>query len=870
VVDASEDVPTRDRTRASTSDDALQATAGHAAGDRIGRYLLTDRLGAGAMGEVWVATDPQLEREIAIKLVHPRLARDPDVSARMVREARAMAKLSHRGVIAIHDAGDADGQLFLAMELVRGRTLGAALRDRSANSLRDWRRSLATVLDAGRGLAAAHAAGVLHRDFKPDNVMVDVRGRVCVGDFGLATLGRAPQRPSRPGELAAITESTLTMTGALLGTPAYMSLEQLRGDVIDARADQFSFCVVAYEALYGERPFAIAAADAANIAVLADVLSSGAIRPPPARSHVPAQVRAILVRGLAADPTERWPDLETVIAALAAELHTEPRGWRGRAPAIAIAIGGVVIAAAIAWLLRGTGRSPPTATTSKATSLGPVPLRALLAASPTNRIAIGTDRIEVRDLTSGTPRSAPLTSTIQDWVQHIELQGEDVVRWSVRIHPGISRWDLARAGKPIDEPNPPAGAWLATLAEGDLVQFANVPALELVRDGRRLRAWPFDPTRLDQIAVSPSRRRFAYPSGDRFGLRILVEDTDDNLSWCSPRIADLTSFAWLDDHTLVYGSAATHSIEQVSLTPMGFSAPHTVHSLATGFAARIVATATSLVYIAIEPTTRVRLIGRAAAGVRDLDPSVSAELGWTADGAYVTWNRATHALERRSETAAPVSLPVQLDAEPVNATFADGVALVTERASGGRQLVAIELETGTVLWREPIGQTFAARCARDLVAPCFVAERTQDLAERYQILALDPRTGVAIGAALSTGPLEDFAVSADGDRILVAEGTNVLQELDRHGARITLTEVKDVKLIRSVAYAPDGGVVLAGTLSIGSYAVGRLDGDVFMASTVAGGEILSLVRPSPVSGELLTLGRTLTTELWQVARPDRE
>ena len=137
----------------SGSTDPFESTRALTRGTIIGRYQLTARLGAGAMGEVWAATDPQLERQIAIKLVHPRLACDPVVSARMLREARAMAKVSHRAVIAIHDAGEVDGRLFLAMELVRGRTLGAALKARTPAELADWQRWLAIMIEAGRGLA---------------------------------------------------------------------------------------------------------------------------------------------------------------------------------------------------------------------------------------------------------------------------------------------------------------------------------------------------------------------------------------------------------------------------------------------------------------------------------------------------------------------------------------------------------------------------------------------------------------------------------------------------------------------------------------------------------------------------------------------
>jgi len=142
-------------------------------GTQLARYQLITRLGAGAMGEVWTANDPELDRTIAIKLVHPKFGSSPYLAGRLKREARAMAKVSHPGVVVIHDVGEVDGQLFLAMEFVRGRTLGGLLRERGETSGADWRRWLAIMIEAGRGLAAAHAAGVLHRDFKPDNACED-------------------------------------------------------------------------------------------------------------------------------------------------------------------------------------------------------------------------------------------------------------------------------------------------------------------------------------------------------------------------------------------------------------------------------------------------------------------------------------------------------------------------------------------------------------------------------------------------------------------------------------------------------------------------------------------------------------------------
>ena len=832
---------------------------GRTSGMHVGRYRLRSRLGAGAMGEVWVATDPQLERDVAIKLVHPLLARQPDISARMVREARAMAKVSHRSVIAIHDAGEADGHLFLAMELVRGRTLGALLRERSADDLRDWRRWLAMALDAGRGLAAAHAAGVLHRDFKPDNVMVDEHGRVCVGDFGLATLGAiAPPADAAARGASDLLDPSLTMAGALLGTPGYMSLEQLRGEPIDARADQFSFCATAYEAVYGEAPFAIASEDLANIVMLEQALAANAIRPAPADTRVPDELRKILLRGLASSPAARWPDLDALLAALGHVLS--PRSVKSpRAIVAAIAGAALLVVAISMWLVTRAGPAP------QAVSLGSIPLHAVLAMSPDGRLAIGTDQVEIRDLAKSNAPSIATGLGSAGWVQGLQFDSNDVLRWSMQSTPAVWRWSISQRGAPTSEPAQTPGTWLASMAGGDLVVRLGQPSstLALVRGDRTLRAWALDPGWNDQVAVSPSRRRFAYATGDRFGGRIVVASVAGDETWRSPQVSDLSAFAWLDDHTLLYSSADVPAIDAFDVD--GERPPYVVHRLPSGFAGRIAVGANRIVYLLIEPKTRVRLMGRNPPNVRDLDPSVAAgELGWLADGSYVTWHRTSYDLERVAPDGKHTRLGTSLAAEPANATFAGGLALIAERGVGGRQLVAVDLASGKIAWSAAPGQSIAARCARDLVAPCFVAQRDHEAAERYEIVPLDPTSGKTIGAPVYRGPLEDFAISADGHHILVADGGATLTELDDGGARISTSSLHDVLRVRSVAYDPSGGILIAGSGTIGNYVVGHLDGTTFATYDVAGGEILSLVRPSPVSDQLLAQGRTLTASLWDV------
>ena len=299
-------------------------------GAGIGRYIVVDKLGAGAMGVVYAAYDPELDRKVAVKLVHAS-ARDPETGhARLLREAQALARVSDPNVVTVHDVGSHDGKVFVAMEFVQGVTL-----TRWMATPRPWQVMLHAMVRAGRGLAAVHAAGLVHRDFKPDNVMIGDDGRVRVMDFGLARVGAAGDGPRTAGDIEVITatgtgdtqvcdepaarsgpsgsapELRLTRTGALLGTPAYMAPELYHGRGADPRSDQFGLCVAIYEALYGQHPFA-----ATTLTGLVVAAMGGKVRAPPAGSRVPAAVHRAVLRGLAPRPEDRWPDVATLLVAL--------------------------------------------------------------------------------------------------------------------------------------------------------------------------------------------------------------------------------------------------------------------------------------------------------------------------------------------------------------------------------------------------------------------------------------------------------------------------------------------------------------------------------------------------------------------------
>ncbi|MBL9106274.1 MAG: protein kinase [Myxococcales bacterium] len=304
---------------------------GESAPVRIGRYKVEQKLGQGAMGVVYAAVDEQLGRTVALKVLHPVSSGDATGRARLLREAQAMARLRHDNVVQVYDVGahepGGEGeQVFVAMELAPGVTLDAWLKAEP----RAWPAVLAVFVQAGRALAAAHAAGVLHRDFKPENVLVDAGGRARVLDFGLA-------RALADADAGDSLSQPLTKAGSILGTPAYMAPEQLRGERVGPAADQFSFCVALYEGLYGERPFAaIPRFEAVRVTHV------------PKDSRVPEAVRRVLLRGLAHEPEGRYASMDALLAALPGQ-----SGPRRRARAVAAAVVGLVGLGLAAWQLAG-------------------------------------------------------------------------------------------------------------------------------------------------------------------------------------------------------------------------------------------------------------------------------------------------------------------------------------------------------------------------------------------------------------------------------------------------------------------------------------------------------------------------------------
>ncbi|HEY4178213.1 MAG TPA: serine/threonine-protein kinase [Kofleriaceae bacterium] len=346
-------------------------------GSRIGRFEVVEAIGRGGAGRVFAARDPDLDRVVALKVLHAE--NDSALSSdRLLREAQAAAKLAHPNVVAVHEVGVVPQGIFIAMERVVGSTLSTWLeKSRTRDEI------IGALIQAGRGIEAAHRAGIVHRDVKPSNILVGTDKRVRVTDFGLAAAWdgsvASPSDASSPSKLpvgdvalaltldatpvstsTAVTSSSrarstsmlderLTQTGTFLGTPAYMAPEQFLAATVGPAADQFALAIVAYEALCGERPFA-----GATVPELADNVVQGRRRAWPTGRNVPGRIRGAIDRALSVEPTKRWPDISAFIAELELELRPSRKKW------IAIAVAAGALGAGGAAFLAHGAAAPTT------------------------------------------------------------------------------------------------------------------------------------------------------------------------------------------------------------------------------------------------------------------------------------------------------------------------------------------------------------------------------------------------------------------------------------------------------------------------------------------------------------------------------
>ena len=306
---------------------------------RIGRYAVLSKIGEGGMGAVYAAFDEELDRRIAIKVLLKDRSHNR-ARQRIMREAQAMAKLSHPNVVHVYETGDFEGHIYVAMEYVKGVTL----KDWMDDPIHDRDERLKVLLEAGEGLAEAHAAGIIHRDFKPENVMVAEGGRVRVLDFGLARANEDVDGEEEdvsstvdsafPERAGSALNDELTQYGAIMGTPMYMSPEQHYGLPTDDASDQFNFCVVLYEVLYGERPY-----KGEGRVELAYATRQEQILDAPAGSNIPPKWREVILRGLKADPRERHGSMRALLDELQAVAFPPDRK-----PALIMAsLGGVAL-----------------------------------------------------------------------------------------------------------------------------------------------------------------------------------------------------------------------------------------------------------------------------------------------------------------------------------------------------------------------------------------------------------------------------------------------------------------------------------------------------------------------------------------------
>jgi Flp pilus assembly secretin CpaC/predicted Ser/Thr protein kinase len=348
---------------------------------RVGRYEVERLVGGGGMGVVYAARDKELNRVVAIKLLRTSALASVESRSRLLREAQTMAKLSHPNLVPIFELGRDQGDDFLAMELIDGPTLDIWLRERK----RDWREVVKIFIEAGRGLEAAHQAGVVHRDFKPGNVLVGPDGRARVTDFGLA-------RPRVPDLVPGVEAGSIELTreGSLLGTPAYMSPEQLEGQVADVRSDQFGFCVALAEALAGHRPF-----PGRTLEELRHRMRSGK---PPDFELEPVRLKRALLKGMSISPDGRFGSMGELLEELAIILR--PSRANARAVAAGMAFAVVLAAGAgVAWQQMNAPATAALEALEKAGAIDPTPKELRLTVGTEEPLTIpGVTQIAMGDL----------------------------------------------------------------------------------------------------------------------------------------------------------------------------------------------------------------------------------------------------------------------------------------------------------------------------------------------------------------------------------------------------------------------------------------------------------------------------------------
>ena len=497
---------------------------------QLGRYIVLEQVGEGGMGRVFRAYDPKLRREVALKLLMAP-AGESEGAARTVREAQAMARLSHPNLVPVYDVEQDGDAVFIAMEYVEGDTLRSWL-DRGQLS---WREVVAAYVGAGRGLAAAHAAGIVHRDFKPSNAMIGSDARVRVMDFGLAR-GVSVTENHDADDLAPVFAelAEVTRTGTIIGTAAYMAPEQHDGGAVVAASDQYAFCVALFEALFGERPFV-----GADLTALIEVKRRGVPQVPVAAARdVPQWLRAAVVRGLAVEAGKRWPTMDALLEVL------ERGQARARTRRVLTGVGALVLGgAAVAVVVQLEQRQRIQACMDAGASISTVwdndvrtRLRAALVATGVSHAATTADKV-----------MPWLDAQAAAW-QHARTEAcldEDV----------RGRWDadtLDRALWCLDERRMELQALVSELVDADaavvhraVTAAAGLDSIEACRDAGLLERLPRPPpaesrdsiqaVRVELSRARALRRTGAYAEG--LALARSAHQHSERLGWPPLKVA---------------------------------------------------------------------------------------------------------------------------------------------------------------------------------------------------------------------------------------------------------------------------------------------------------------------------------------------
>ncbi len=892
-------------------------------GARVGRYEILERLGAGAMGTVYAAHDPNLDRRVALKLIRAQVA-GPELELRLLREAKAMARLSHPEIVSVYDAGRDGDRIFIAMELVVGSTLRKWLADRP----RAWREIVAIYARAGRGLAQAHASGIVHRDFKPDNVLIGDDGRVRVTDFGLARSVREEDAPLSSGTepknvaLDSAVPAPLTRTGTLAGTPAYMGPEQLDGTAVDARSDIYAFCVALYEAVYGELPFG-----STSLLAHYQEKKSGAIHAPSAPGDVPARVRRLLLVGLRPQPENRYASMEELLRGLDRATKRSPIDPRRQAGVAAILVLLAVGAfASLRWLRHGNpGPSAPTMAGASAASASPVTPRLDLFERPVLKNA---DVLTSLSLSPDAETDAYIaTREAEEPAAYTQsVRGEERAR--IAPPPGASKGEWSDVvgffpdGSLLMEWSPPRGhggsLWKIRIADGSMqpVGHPQRPAdsTRLSPDGRLLlvaRAGrpyvePLEGDGSTAIADEPAEAAWS-PGSDMvvyattFGKgngAIQIASVDGKRRHPLLEEPHLVSqagqipMAWPEPHRLLWvrqGADWAELVESgVDDLGQGVGAPRVIHSWSDTGVSEISAAGGAIAFLKLATRQEVSVgtlakdLGAMASPMAPIAKGETADqaVGWLDDGRvlFLSKREGMSGLYARGGAGEPSAL-IARGVRSARQMSTGEVLGWTEENDAGTQCALVRIDANGV---HPL---LEAPAKSDALIECNASMRCTRASDRRQCVVsrLDGFTTTWWPVDIETGrkgaPLfhasreHDDYVSPKWSLSPDAKTLAILEERRRSMRFVTL-DSGDSRLVRfnrefrvqQFDYTPDGRhLVIGGYTLNGPFALATSDLDGHVRVVAEQPEWISQLRVSPEGRQVAVAERRFETRLWMIA-----